>query len=283
MRDSTFEVNSGLANLNGFGAMYIGRKYDGDSRVIVNGGELNVNNPIIVGDSGEGTLEINGGVLNINVSDSVAVTYGAGTGTINQTGGIANFNTSEVVLGGTSKKANYSISGGDISGISTLKLDTNSEFKIAGSGAGQIDIQEFTVVSDTSAVLSVDMDGNGCSVITVGADAEAGTGGADLTGLTLAINTLDSFVVDEGTVYDILWAANFGIHGKDTITLANNSDQLFEYRIVDATEYGYASGELLQVVSNYNPSNADLNGDGNVNLDDFAIFSQFWLWSASQE
>ncbi|MBN2842030.1 MAG: immunoglobulin domain-containing protein [Sedimentisphaerales bacterium] len=283
MRNSTVQIDSGSANLNGFRKLYIGHKYDGNSYIILNGGELNINNPLCIGNSGIGTLAINGGELNINVASDIAISSGAGTGVINQTGGLADFNGGKVVLGGSSRMATYSISGGEIANVSTLTLDNNSEFKIAGSGAGQIDIQEFTVKTDATPVLSVDLDSNGCSVITVGSDLAGGTAGADLSGLTLSINTLESFVADEGATYDILWAANNGINGEETITVVNNTTQLFELRVVDATRYGYASGELLQVVSNYNPANADLSGDGIINLEDLAIFSQFWLWSDSQE
>ncbi len=283
MRNSTVQIDSGSANLSGFRKLYIGQKYDGNSSIILNGGELNINNPVCVGNSGIGSLAINGGELNINVANNVAISSGAGTGTIIQTGGLADFNGGQIALGGSSRMATYSISGGEIANVSSLTLDNNSEFKISGSGAGLIDIQEFTVKTDATPVLSVDMDENGCSMITVGSDPAGGTGGADLSGLTLTINTLDSFVTDEGSTYDILWAANFGIKGYNTITLVNNSNQLFELQVVDATKHGYPSGELLQAVSNYNPANADLSGDGVINLEDLAIFSQFWLWSDSQE
>ena len=286
MRDSTVEINSGSATLNNFRTMYIGHKYDGESIVALNGGELNVNSNITVGDSGKGILEINGGTLNVSAGSSAGISTGSGRAYVNQTGGVATFDSSDIELGGTSDEdfpATYTITGGEISGIGTLSLYANSVFNISGSGASLIEAQAFTVESSNSAVLSIELDGSGCSIITVGADAEAAFGGADLTGLTLEVTTLDSYTVSEGSAYDILWAENFGITGADAITINNNSKQLFEYRVVDATEYGYPSGELLQIVANYNPESADFNSDGTIDIKDFAIFSQFWLWSSDEE
>ena len=278
MKDSVVTIDSGSLILNGFDYLYIGHSYDGNSKVIVNGGELDVNNQVVIGDSGKGTLSINGGTVNFNAGEgTTGLSSGSGRGTLAQAGGVADFNATNIVLGGSSdadKVASYTISGGDAVNIGVLTLKSNSEFGVSGSGAGQIDIDAIDVASESSAVIAADLDANGCSVITV-------SGVADLAGLTLAIDTLDSFVVVEGAPSNILWASD--IQGEESITILNESNQLFEYRVVDATEYGYEGGELLQVVANYNPETADLNSDGQINFDDFAIFAQFWLWSADQE
>ena len=48
-------------------------------------------------------------------------------------------------------------------------------------------------------------------------------------------------------MFDLVWAANNGITGADTINLVNKSNQDFELVVADATSYGYPSGEVLQL------------------------------------
>ena len=287
LRNSLMTINSGSASFSDMEKMSVGRTESGIASVVVNGGEFDLNDTsLYVGDMAIGKLEINGGSVNVTAAaeedKGIMIAYASGCqGTVSQSGGVLAIDGAKVLLGSSSSSdlssAKYVISGGSIESNGLLELNANSEFNISGSAASAIMFQEIDV-NDASATLAVDLDATGCSMITVGSDAEDATltAGAQLAGMTIEVNTLDSYA--GGDTFDIIWAANNGITGADSISLVNNSNQDFEVVVADATRYGYPSGELLQLRVVFDPSRADFNADNTVDVNDFARFAEAWMW-----
>ena len=284
-RDSKIEVNSGSLLFTDFDRVSLGKSYDGTAVIELNGGELDmINTPLVIGDDASGELYVNGGLLNLEITDAqeAALTLAPATGcqaAVSQTAGSVIVNA-DISVGSSAStdlsSAEYVISGGNLSTTGAMLLNVNSELRVSGSTAS-VQLQEMVVSSDT-AKLSIDLDEAGCSMITVGADAEDDilTAGAQLDNLTIEISTLDSY--QGGDHFNLIWAANNGISGVETVTLVNNSSQDFELVVVDATDYGFASGELLQLRVIFDPASADFNADNKVDMADFAMFAQAWLW-----
>ena len=294
MRDSEMIVDSGSANFTNIQKVSIGREVTGVATVTLNGGELNFNDTdVYVGDLAVGQLDINGGVFTTSQTDGTGIGlrcgYGdTGYGYVNQNAGVADLGGMEIALGSPSSivtKGEYTISGGSLKNVAALNMYANSKFTVSGSAADEIDIQQLSV-EDSSAVLSFELDQDGCSMITVGATANDPNGynsGAKLDNLTITVDTLESFVGIEGQNFNIMLVKNNGVTGFETVNFVSNSDQDFDLKLVDATSFGYPSGKLLQVSVAFDPERADFNLDGIVDLIDFSMFTRAWLWEKDEE
>ncbi len=292
MRDSDFVVDSGSASFTGFEKVSVGHDSSGTAEVILNDGELNfTDTPVCVGDLAIGRLAINGGVFNAakteGTGSGLLCGYAdSGYGSVEQTGGVTDLNGLELKIGSSSSigaGGEYGISGGSLTNVGSLKLYVNADFIISGSDAESIDIQELSV-EDDSAKISLNLDQNGTSLITVGADADSEyNGGAKLDNLTIVVNTLDGYQGQEGDSFDIIWIANNDISGLDSVTLVSEMEQDFELNVVDAASHGYAGGKLIQLSVAFNPARADFNLDGSVDLADFGMFARAWLWQEETE
>ncbi len=286
-RNSKIQLNSGSLSFTDFDNVSVGRTEVGTATIEVNGGSLNmVHTPLIIGDKAIGKLNINGGQVNISSTalDAVGLKVSPETGSrgvVTQTAGDVLLNNTIITLGSPSNDlindAQYLISGGSLNGIGSLNLNANSEFRVIGSAASSISTQQLTV-GDASAKLAFELDANGCTMITVGADSDNTqfVNGAQIANLNIIINTLPSY--QAGGEYNLIWAANNGITGADTINLINNSTQDFELLVVEASNYGFAGGQLLQLREIFDPARADFNADNKVDLADLAMFAQAWLW-----
>ncbi len=297
-RNSVFQINSGFTTFNAFERFSVGRDYPGLAQIIINGGVFNVYNTlgesggIVVGDYADGKITVNGGKLNVGVrgdmyKSGLVLGRKGGSGTLIQTGGDIQLFGLEMDLGwftGVSE-ALYEISGGTLT-CSKMRMYPQSVFNIRGSGASLVSIQEFEILSQShgDVKLKLDIDRSGVSLIKVGSKAgePVYNGGAKLDNLTIEVEFINGFEPSMGTMYDILWATNDGIHGYETINLVNSGDLHIKLRKVDAYSFGYSSGELLQLrISSQpiDPAKADFTEDGRVDIEDLKLFLEAWLWT----
>jgi hypothetical protein len=292
-RGGQLVIDSGSASFNDLSRLTAGRTLPGIASITLNDGELNYTSTnedfsaIIIGDYASGRLYINGGEFNISIAGEdkrgFFVGYGtAGSGIVEQTAGDVDMDGIIATLcqpGSDSGK--YKISGGSLH-VSRMVLNPNSEFNVAGSASSSITIQEF-VAEQGNALLSIDLDAGGCSLIQVGTTENDPNyaGGAWVDNLRIETNTLSGFNGTIGDKYDVLWSANGGITGLESVVFESKGLAKFELSLVDATANGYPSGELLQLttleVLELDPRNADFNRDGSVDLLDYRLLAGVWL------
>ena len=294
MRNSLFDVQSGSVDVYGINTLNVGYEFTGLATLNISGGVFNLEGGsggglVVGGLNTNGLITIDGGLL--SVAHGGAERYGIrigldnGSGAVEQSGGSVELPNLAIEMQSFMENppASYTISGGSLE-AGKLVMNPDSVFCIVGSKADYIKIQEFTVNSTPgdSVVLSLELDDLGTTLIEVGLNPNDPNGfnsGVVLTNLEIEVDTIIGFSSTVGDTFDILWAANHGIIGEEAISLTNTGAVDFEVSVVDATTRGYASGEMLILtVLPFDPSRADLNEDGVVDLADLMLFSGVWLW-----
>ncbi|OHB52250.1 MAG: hypothetical protein A2Y10_06175 [Planctomycetes bacterium GWF2_41_51] len=219
---------------------------DGNGAYNLSGGSLTVGEKdVTIGNvSGStGQLTISGGTL-LQTGSTFYLGY-YGTGVINQTGGDVTFDLLRMGYRSTGDGGNvYSISGGTFQHNKYLGIYNDSTFKVVGSGAESIRIMQLNSSGEgAGSKLAVELDSIGSTLIEVYGDPDNGDpyiGGADLSYVTLFIDTLVDFDGVIGETYDILWSATtINTTGMSLVCL---SDTMFSWDVVD-----YNGGELLQL------------------------------------
>ncbi len=207
-----------------------------------------------------------------------------GYGEINQTGGTLDTEYIFIANSTSTGKGLYTISGGSVDVHRYISLvNTNAGFAtmaVAGSGASQIRMSRFSAVAGTT--LNLQLDANGTTLMEVYGTSSDTYRGVVLRG-TVAVDTLASFNAPSGTVFDVIWSADY--IETTSMTFINHSDfASFSWQVVAKD-----GGQMLQLVvtsartpldlwgesfgltgASAAPS-ADPDGDGRNNLYEFGF------------
>ena len=252
-------INQSGGNVNLRGAAYIGE--NGYGAYNLSGGSLTVGNrDVYLGrNSGAtGELTISGGTFT-QVTGNYAFYLGNyGTGIVNQTGGDAVFDLLRIGYRSTGDGGNiYTISGGTFQHNKYMGIYNDATFKVSGSGAESIRIMQLNTSGEgAGSKLAVELDALGSTLIEVyGSGDDPYTNGADLSYVTLLVDTLTGFNGALGDKYDILWSAtNINTTGLSLVSL---SDIAFAWDVID-----YNDGKLLQLTVIPEPASMILLGVG---------------------
>lgn len=227
----------------------------------MSGGTLNVTSSAYIGDGGDCNFNLSGGTVNITAGTLYVGNEGEGyTTNLNITDGSLNAVRVKCGAGSSRGAGNVTISGGSFSVSKYLSMysGSGSTFKVSGSGATSISLAQLSIYDET---LAIELDADGSTLIEVYGTSTDSYKGANISGSTLAIDTLADFDGVVGDVYDILWSATT-INVAD-MTIVSLGDVDFSYAVVEDTVNG---GEILQVTVVPEPATMALLTIGGVLL-----------------
>jgi fibronectin-binding autotransporter adhesin len=223
--NSTLNMSGGT--LAASGNMYLGYYWPAGATTAtattgnfnLSGGTVNITGSVYDGRSGNGHITVSGGSFNAG-GMFLSLYYNSST---------------------QPQASSLTISGGSF--ILANQLSTYSEgdvITVSGSDATKISVGH--LVMRNGATLAIELDENGSTLIEVGDN----TGQVDLAGFNLQVSALAGFVANQ-SVYDILWTAA-GVIDVTDMTFTNLTSEAFTCRVVDAVDYGYTGGQVLQLV-----------------------------------
>ncbi|HBG27138.1 MAG: hypothetical protein A2Y10_18620 [Planctomycetes bacterium GWF2_41_51] len=266
---SSMNFNNGTINVSG-GTQYpsyavIGRgTANNTSTLNMSGGTLNVTTADAIGmtlgyygngttyqELNKGIVNLSGGTMNINAALNIGW---SGIGQFNLSGsGTLNASRVEMSYNHNSlssalqaiQGSSLTISGGAFDADTYLRSSSQLDvITILGSEASKIEMSRMEMVAGSKLAIKLDEDGSTLIQVT-GSDTNP-YNGAMLAGISLEVDTLLGFDGQTGDRYNVLWSATTI---DDTgLSFVNLSSTPFIYQIVNAADYGYTSGQLMQLV-----------------------------------
>lgn len=269
------EVKSGLATIAYSASSICEATVDGvDSMWTING---NLN----LGLFGDGTLNVSGGGTVSNIYSFIGAYSGAtGEAKIDGVGSV--FTSSKYLRVGYSGDGTLNITGGavvtngwdggvgyELGSIGSVTVDgagsvwTNNQALYVGrNGSGELTITNGGLVS-VDAILNIDTDGDGDGFIYIasgGMLAIEGNAASSFTNFLTLVNGTGAIKYWNGTNWAGIEDATYGV------------DYTLEYLTT-----GDLAGYTMLTVYVPGPPDPDVNGDGDVDMQDFAGFAAHWL------